>query len=224
MARAVPLFCVFGFAIILVSSLPTFGDEPESNKPSSSRFVLSEQQKNELVASWDGKLNSRVPKVVRYVFENANAIEIFSLDPRHLQPGYQDQYFRKKILGQKTIESLAQRKLVLGAFDKAVRDVAEDDEPADCFDPHHALRAEYKGKTVYLLICFSCNQVMVCVDDEIKRDLWFMIENWPHVLFNEVCSAEGLPLSESNLAVIEHFYKISPIDDDGKSPVDGDGP
>jgi hypothetical protein len=161
MARAVPLFCVFGFAIFLVSSLPTFGDEPESNKPSSSRFVLSEQQKNELAASWDGKLNARVPKVVRYVFENANAIEIFSLDPRHF---------------------------------------------------------------VYLLICFSCNQVMVCVDDEIKCDLWFMIENWPHVLFNKVCSDEGLPLSESNLAVIEHFYKISPIDDDGKSPVDGDGP
>ena len=96
----------------------------------------------------------------------------------------------------------------MAAFDKAVRDVPDDGEAADCFDPHHALRVEHNGKSFYVLICFSCNQVMVCIDDAIERDKWFLVENWPHITFNEVLCEGGLPLSESNTQVVESYYHV----------------
>lgn len=39
-------------------------------------------------------------------------------------------------------------------------------EPADCFFPHHALRAVRGGKTLDLLICFSCNGVKTYYENE----------------------------------------------------------
>jgi hypothetical protein len=75
-----------------------------------------------------------------------------------------------------------------------VRQFDEDDDVPDCFDPRHAIRVQHEGKSIYLLICFECEQVYVYVGDELDRDKWFPIKASAQPVFDEVLKAAGVPL------------------------------
>lgn len=50
------------------------------------------------------------------------------------------------------------KRKVLEAF---YHDASEEDSPAVCYEPHHAIRSTYQGKTIEVEICFSYSKFYV---------------------------------------------------------------
>ena len=73
-----------------------------------------------------------------------------------------------------------------------------------CFDPRHAIAVKYEGKSLYLSICFQCNQVFVYVDGQNDVALRFYTSDTPEPVFDDVLKAAGVPLADKE-AVLEEY-------------------
>jgi hypothetical protein len=143
---------------------------------------------------WDGKLTDKIPAPVRTALEQAQELELLSLEPKRPDPSFADDENRRSVLGKTRITNDATLSKILTALDAGAR--PDKLSPAFCFEPQHAIRIKHSGKTLYLVMCFECQQVKVFVDDEPEVKLNFLINSSPELVFDEVLKAAGIPLAE----------------------------
>lgn len=108
-----------------------------------------------------------------------------------------------EILGQADL-SAAQRSIAVRAFDAAI--AGWDGAIAACFDPRHALRIQFDGRTYDFLLCYSCQQMQVFRDGKPFADVG--AAGSPDVL-NDLLKSLRLPLSHS----LEAMEKLQAVED-----------
>jgi hypothetical protein len=148
---------------------------------------------SELASRWNGKIDERVPQIAKAALEQGTDLELLSLDYGKDEVGNNvDSYVPRKILGIARLTDTDARKMVLAAFDRALRefDVQEDDA-AECFYPRHGLRMQHDGKTFRFDICFECLQLEFYIDGKRQQTIF---HHSAQSLFNAVLSAANLSL------------------------------
>ncbi len=101
-------------------------------------------------------LNESLPPKVREVLEKAEKFEVLAEIRGEGEFDGEGMTFEPNRIVKIADES--DKKNVLEVF---YHDAAREDSPAVCYEPHHAIRATYQGKTVEVEICFSCSRFFV---------------------------------------------------------------
>ena len=127
--------------------------------------------------------DNKIPEEILTVLENAEEIELYSLDPT-------DDEANPKELGKTVIKNAEDRKKLVAEFKKGVE---EGDAAAKCFDPRHRIKAKHKDKTVDLVICFQCMQICCYVDG--KKTKTLITTNKPQAYFDGVLKDAGVRLA-----------------------------
>lgn len=101
---------------------------------------------------------SKLPANVSALLDEAESVELLSIDPgdRTSDPG--TGFHGWKVLGRTTLRGAEGRRAIVGAIQRGVR---ETDDAAGCFEPRHGLRATKGNRVVDLVICFSCRWIEV---------------------------------------------------------------
>jgi hypothetical protein len=128
------------------------------------------------------------------ILTRADSIDLYSLEPSDGgDPGGRGKRLHGwLILGKTTVNDAATRAELLEQLEKGIAD--PDKGGAKCFDPRHAIRAEYGGTTVDLLICFECGWVYVYVDG--KQQKQEMVRDDIQPTFDKVLTKGGVPLAK----------------------------
>jgi hypothetical protein len=114
-----------------------------------------------LIIWWQER--NKVPPAVRSILEEAEHVELISIDPNSLGK-LKDGYYGWKVIGKLEIKNAETRQSVIAAVERAISQGAP---RAMCFVPRHAIHASTNdGRTIDLLICFVCNRVEVYVNNE----------------------------------------------------------
>jgi hypothetical protein len=108
----------------------------------------------------------KFPDQAREVLDKAEQLELLGIDDqpkgKKEDPGKGDKTFHGyPVLRRTVVKDQAARKQLLDALYKGI---AEAKGTAKCFEPHHGVRATHQGKTVDLVICFKCDQMIVYED------------------------------------------------------------
>jgi hypothetical protein len=146
-------------------------------------------------AGCSGQKASKLPSAAKSILENADQIELLSIDPGHPErdePPPNGDYYSWKVLGRTTIEDSDTRNSIVSAVERGIE---EEGMPAKCFDPRHAIHASHKGKTVDLLICFQCKQILVYLDGE-RQDPYLLTSSSPEPVLDKVLTQANVPLAE----------------------------
>ena len=100
----------------------------------------------------------KLPATVSALLDEAESIELLSIDPgeRTSDPG--SGFHGWKVLGRTTPSDDGGRKAIVAAIKRGIR---EADDAAGCFEPRHGLRATKGDKAIDLVICFSCRWIEV---------------------------------------------------------------
>lgn len=85
--------------------------------------------------------------------DQAEEMEVYSLEPLEKAKQGEDQLRGYKVLGKTKIRDAAARKQIVAMLEKGMENAQEG---AKCFDPRHAVSANYGGNPVDVLICFEC--------------------------------------------------------------------
>src|SRR5262245_34135414 len=122
----------------------------------------------------------KLPSAAKSILEKADKIELISLYPGQMdEPPPEGDYFGWKELGRTTIQDPETRETVATAVQNAI---IEGRTGAKCFDPRHAIHADHKGKTVDILICFHCSQVLIYLNE--KQGPYIAISESPQPLLD----------------------------------------
>lgn len=139
--------------------------------------------------------DNKLPAAAQAILDKAESVELLSLHPRPVPKADQakdkDLFYNYRVLG-KTALKAADRKTVLAALDKGVKD-ADPDLAAGCFNPRHGIRAKHDGKTLDLVICFECLSIAVYIDGEYVKALP-KVTGSPQPAFDKVLTAAKVPL------------------------------
>ncbi|MCB9911347.1 MAG: hypothetical protein H6829_13875 [Planctomycetes bacterium] len=95
------------------------------------------------------------------------------------------------VRGRATLTDRAQRLELLSALAAGARE--NDGTVAACFDPRHALRAEYQGQTYELIVCFECLSFQIWNDQGHVAN--GDISETPREVFDRIYAAQGLSLA-----------------------------
>lgn len=129
-----------------------------------------------------------LPQDQRHFLEGADEFTLYSLEPGPVPKGTNTFCFHK-ILGQIKIEQGAERTNLVTALADGI---AENVEPADCFNPRHGIRAAKNGVAVDFVICFQCAAIEVFSS---KGTNWsFSVSRETAALFNQTLQKAGVPL------------------------------
>ena len=101
-------------------------------------------------------LNASVPEEVRDILERSESLEILAEVDTGKTKFDDSRDFNPNRIAM--ISTERQKEEILRAF---YLDAASDEPPAVCYEPHHAIRATYKGTTAEIEICFSCSRFVV---------------------------------------------------------------
>jgi hypothetical protein len=122
-------------------------------------------------------------KKVLAILKQAEQIELISVDPYlRIDAKQPDSFHGWKLLGQTTIKDAEQRKKLLTAYEEGV--TIKVAGVAKCFEPRHGIRVVHDGKTIDLVICFSCIRVLVYSGEEQQGS--FQIEESPRAVFDQL--------------------------------------
>jgi hypothetical protein len=91
------------------------------------------------------------------VLENAEVLELLSLDPVPLKEHPEEGFHGYAILGAVKLNDSVKRKALLRALYAGITN--SDGSVAACFNPRHGLRAKLGSEVVELVICFECHQI-----------------------------------------------------------------
>jgi hypothetical protein len=132
-------------------------------------------------------------KDLKPLFEKAEAIELYSLDPGAdvKEPIDAKKGFHGwKVLGKTTVKDAKTRKKIVAAMYQGLE--ASDGTAAKCFNPRHGIRVTADGKTVDAVICYECLQVQFHAGDAAKTETTTAT---PEKVFDEVLRDAGVPLA-----------------------------
>ncbi len=110
----------------------------------------------------------KLPEQVKAVLDNASEFELYWLDPSAKANQSDASLYRWKVLGKTLIKDAMPRSHLVEAIES---DIERGKEYAECFEPRHAIRASYEGKTVDLVICYRCRWMYVYVDEKRVADI-----------------------------------------------------
>jgi hypothetical protein len=131
-------------------------------------------------------------KDLKALFEKAEAIEVYSLDPsddkKEVDPS--KGFHGWKILGKTTVKDAKVRKKLIEAVYKGLAE--SDGTAAKCFMPRHGLRATSDGKTADVVICFECLQMEFFAGDKKTTET---TTRSPEKVLDEVLTTAGVPLA-----------------------------
>jgi hypothetical protein len=131
-----------------------------------------------------------LPPDASALLDEAEAVELISIDPRDRPPKPDESFHGWKILGRATIQKPQDRRAIVAALK---RSVGEADKVAGCFEPRHGLRATKGGRVVDLVICFSCRWIEVH-DGGTTSSVW--ISEAPKSAFNKALREAHVPLAQ----------------------------
>ena len=97
-------------------------------------------------------LNSSIPPDVRKLLENSEVFEILAevgIDDRMSETALQTFEPNRMV----SVADENSKKEILESF---YWDAGHEEGAANCYEPHHAIRASYKGNEVKIEICFDC--------------------------------------------------------------------
>ncbi len=140
------------------------------------------------------RAENKLPDQAKNILEKASDFELYLLDPskRVDKANETTSLCGWKVLGKKTVGDAETRKELLAAVE---RDIDTAGRSANCFVPHHPIRATHEGKTVDLVICFKCHWVYVYVDSKCVAELVAATNSRP--LLDKILSdAEVLPMTK----------------------------
>jgi len=133
-----------------------------------------------------------MPPAAAKVLKEATAFELLSLDPgRRENKSDADALHGWKILGTAAIKDADTRAKLISRFAAGVAE--NDGTVAACFNPRHAIKLTYDGKTHDFIICFECYQVQWYVDGQVTKG--FLITASPQPTFDETLKNAGVPLA-----------------------------
>ncbi len=134
--------------------------------------------------------HDQLPSAASRLLDEADAIELISLDPRErlAQPG--ESFHGWKVLGRAAIGDAAKRRAIIASLKRAIGSA---DEVAGCFEPRHGLRATKGGKSLDLVICFSCRWVEVQFEGRASS---IRIADSPKSAFNKALREAGVKLAQ----------------------------
>jgi hypothetical protein len=140
-------------------------------------------------------LATNLPVDLSNFLENADEFTLYSLD---VDPAFE--YFTVKgiqdtnILGQIKIPAGPQRSGLIKALADGIAEFeAENMMMADCFQPHHVIRARKGGVTMDFVICFECRQIQAFSSK--STNYWvFPVSGSPIIIFNQTLRQAGIPL------------------------------
>jgi hypothetical protein len=147
------------------------------------------------VASLADPSSETLPKEARTILKKAPTVVLYSLDPAaEEQKGEQAQrHFGWKVLGKTTLKRSDEAGLdLLRALDRAIGK----GRGAKCFDPRHAIHAEYDGKKLDLVICFACNWVYVYLDQKDDEPPQVLIDASAEPVFDRILRDAKIPLAK----------------------------
>ena len=163
MYKLVVSVCFFAITIACNSTSAVSDNKPNQNSNLSEAKV--EPKTTPIKVSLDIKfskkqtkeLDKSLPPNVREVLENAEEFEVLAemerKDGKLVYPMIEGFNIKPNIKAEISDANL--RKEILEDF---YRDVAKGSEPANCWQPHHILRAKRGDKTIEIEICFSCSR------------------------------------------------------------------
>jgi hypothetical protein len=131
----------------------------------------------------------------RQVLEGADQFILLSLDPKRLVDSQGvDAFHEYRIVGQTLISDPNRRaELIASLYDG----IAEGDDLARCFDPHHGIRAVQGKSTLDLVICFLCSQMRVYfTDSNTTVCRGSDIAGQPAATFDRIVREAGVPLGD----------------------------
>ena len=134
---------------------------------------------------------AELPGDAKTALDKATQIEVYSLDPVFPEEDAKKAFHGWKVLGKTTIKDEKQRKALVVALEKGVKE--REDKAPECFQPRHGLRVVRDGKTVDLVICFQCYTIQVFVGKEDKRDV--LIGRSPQPALDKLLTDAGIKLA-----------------------------
>jgi hypothetical protein len=99
-----------------------------------------------------------LPPGVSVLLDEADSIELISIDPRERPAKADDSFHGWKALGRAAVRDVADRRATVASLKQAI---GETDNVSGCFEPRHGLRATRGHRSVDLVICFSCRWIEV---------------------------------------------------------------
>lgn len=131
-------------------------------------------------------------KDLKPLFEKAEAIELYSLDPSFddKEPDPKKGFHGWKVLGKTAIKDAKTRKKLIAVLYQGLAD--SDGSAAKCFNPRHGVRATVDGKTADIVICFECLRMEFYAGDQSKMET---TTRTPEKVLDEILTAAGVPLA-----------------------------
>jgi hypothetical protein len=109
-----------------------------------------------IVWGHSGDEHDKLPAAASRLLDEADAIELISLDPRERPARPGESFHGWKVLGRAAIGDGAEGRAIIAALKRAIGSA---EEVAGCFEPRHGLRATKGGQSLDLVICFSCRWI-----------------------------------------------------------------
>jgi hypothetical protein len=145
----------------------------------------------------DAQVAAALPDDSRSVLDNSQKFVLLALYPHaHEEPGEWRKLKAKKIfhgyrvLGETTIASKIEKRKLLQELYNGMK-FGRTWNMAACFQPRHAIRAQWQNETVDFVICFSCRQYKVYRYGKRWRDD-FPITDSPRETFDDSLSRAGI--------------------------------
>lgn len=129
-------------------------------------------------------IKTKLPERSVKILENAEVLEVISIDPNAPYEEHRDNVCGYRPLGKTRVSDIATRRRIADALYKSVNEGAGS---AFCFDPRHVVRASAAGTSVDFVICFEC------VTMEVHPGGQFPISVAAENVLNEILIGAGIP-------------------------------
>jgi hypothetical protein len=143
------------------------------------------------------------------VLEQPDQFTLFSLDPGSLvrDPDTGDvsyscaggRFHGCLVLGHTTVGDGTRRAELIHALYEGFAEFLRLPWVRPCYEPRHGIRATRGGRTVDLVICFTCSPVQVYPDAGSDSFSWHRIGASPRPLFDQALTQAGIPLCRADL-------------------------
>jgi hypothetical protein len=121
--------------------------------------------------------------------ESPDKLTVYALDPTPSKADTKDEKLGKyRVLGKVDVKDPQERKAIATAIQDAV--AHPDGTQNKCFDPRHAVVVVEKGKTLEIIICFSCRNYSLN-----GQEITPVIGRQPKEKLNAVLTKAGVELA-----------------------------
>jgi hypothetical protein len=139
---------------------------------------------------WKSKLSAKV----RRTLDKADSFDLYSLEPEVTPEQAKGEKLHDwPMLGKTTVSDPQKKKELFERLDAAIAEPGKGG--AKCFQPRHAIRVDYHGDLVELLICFECGWVYVYVNGE-QQHPHEEVDRAVQPAFDDVLRDAGVPLAK----------------------------